>query len=118
MRRDAIQEAEVAAFFALSRWILYGCALLYLCVLAGLLGLSLLLMRLSAGQWMYAAVPGAHAVLVALLYRRPAGRGALWMVGFKQGSRVKRPIKPKSQIVVATTATLAGTLLALYFTLA
>ncbi len=107
------RERDIDAFFSLSRPALYGWVLVFLCIAAGLFGVAVLLLELNALSWMFAIVPATQLTLTALLCRRPAGRGCLWMMGARRSNGTT--LAPRTQLRVGVLLTVVGVLAALYF---
>lgn len=76
------RDADVEAFFALSRPALYGSALGLLALGLGAVATGMLL-RPRLGAWVWPVYPGLAALLSVVLRRSAAGRGALWTLSRK-----------------------------------
>lgn len=76
------RDADVQAFFGLSRPALYGSALGLLVLGLGAVATGMFFGP-RLGAWVWPLYPGLAALLSVVLRRSAAGRGALWTLGRK-----------------------------------
>ncbi len=78
----ASQDADVEAFFALSRPVLYGSALGLLVIGLGAAAAGIVLGP-EIGLWVVPLYPALAAILSAMLRRSSGGGGAIWTLSRK-----------------------------------
>jgi hypothetical protein len=113
---EADDPDEVALFFALPRWVLYGCCLLAVANIGALVGLARLLRHYDIWDlWVIPACTGSMLLWELALNLTPAGRGGLRTFGWGFGSGVGEDrFSPRTQVALGWVVFLGSTALTVY----